>query len=321
MQQEILGPHVLSATGTDAEVSEPLVSVVIPTHKRPQLLQRALRSVIRQSYENLEIIVVDDGVSDEAEQVVAEFGDYRIRYLRHDRNRGGAAARNTGIRAATGKYIAFLDDDDEWEPEKIRAQLAALSRFDAVLCMYSMNGRPVKARTAELSVEADELRRGFVRGGSASALIARADVLRRVPFDETLPKCQDWDLCIRIVQKYSLACLPEALVRYNDGEHMRISNKLATLSAIDAESELKMLAKHKSFFGDKWYRRHMSKFLLYGISRRQDVMSHLLYVATRYGGHNVARVLLQRVCGRLARVAKNWLVVGKKCPRSRTNGK
>src|SRR5690606_27477811 len=103
---------------TEGEIragEEPLVSVIIPTYQRPKLLLRALHSVQRQTYQQLEILVVDDGSQDDTASVVRRLPDRRIRYLRHERNTGlPAAARNTGIRAADGACIAFLDDDDEW---------------------------------------------------------------------------------------------------------------------------------------------------------------------------------------------------------------
>ena len=97
----------------------PLVSVVIPTRNRSQLLQRAIESVLRQTYDYLEILVIDDASDDDTERVIAAFGDTRIRYMRHTGGGGAAAARNVGIRAATGSVIGFLDDDDEWEPARV----------------------------------------------------------------------------------------------------------------------------------------------------------------------------------------------------------
>ena len=95
---------------TDKSVT---VSVIIPTYNRAHLVGRAIRSVLNQTYQDFEIIVVDDCSTDNTEEIVKGFNDHRIRYMRHDRNRGGSAARNTGIKASQGKYIAFLDSDDE----------------------------------------------------------------------------------------------------------------------------------------------------------------------------------------------------------------
>lgn len=268
-----------------------LVTVVVPTCGRPPLLKKALASVLAQTHTNLEIVVVDDAASEATRAVVAGFEDARIRYLTHEKRKGGSAARNTGIRAARGEFIAFLDDDDEWEPEKTAAQLTFLrdSAFDAVLCMYSMEGRAANSPISDPRVTLDELRRGFVRGGSASTLMGRAEVFQELLFDEALPKCQDWDLCIRAAARYRLGCLNQPLVRYNDGAHDRISNRLLRLPAEEQVRQFRMLDKHVEFFGP-WYRRHLCRFLLYGISRRTDKARHLLYVIRRVGMLEVLRV-------------------------------
>lgn len=106
--------------------SQPLVSVIIPTYNRADLVVRALDSVTQQTYKNLEIIFIDDASTDNTEVVIKAIDDFRIRYIRHQTNEGGAKARNTGIEAATGEYIAFLDSDDVWLPKKIEWQVAAI---------------------------------------------------------------------------------------------------------------------------------------------------------------------------------------------------
>jgi glycosyltransferase involved in cell wall biosynthesis len=271
----------------------------MPTFNRAQLLKSALASVLSQTYKNLEIIVVDDASTDDTQQVVAVIKDHRLRYIRHVATKGGSAARNTGILAAIGSYIAFLDDDDEWYPEKVEAQLEWLDRYDAVLCMYSMDGLDIVATDKLETVDCNELRQGFVRGGSASALIARADVLKELRFDDGLPKFQDWDLCIRIVQKYTLGCLNQSLVRYNDGAHNRISNRLRTLPLSELENELRMFDKHKEFFGERLGRQHRCKALLYGIRHRPDKLVYLLHVIGICGLGQVIQVLARRAAQKI----------------------
>lgn len=106
----------------------PLVTVVVTTHNRAHMVGRAIQSVLDQTYRDFELIVVDDCSTDDTAAVVEGFQDPRIHYIRHDQNQGGAAARNTGTRAARGEYIAFLDDDDEWKREKLQKQVALAYR-------------------------------------------------------------------------------------------------------------------------------------------------------------------------------------------------
>ena len=104
----------------------PLISVVIPVYNRAELVSRAIDSVLGQSYQNLEIIAIDDHSPDNTEEIVRGIKDERIRYHRHACNQGGSAARNTGINLATGEYIAFLDSDDVWLPSKLELQLQTI---------------------------------------------------------------------------------------------------------------------------------------------------------------------------------------------------
>lgn len=107
------------------------VSVVIPTYNRAELLSRAIDSVLAQTYDDFELLVVDDGSTDDTEAVVTAYDDDRVRYLAHETNRGANPARNTGIEAAEGEFVAFLDSDDEWRPRKLEAQLDRLEAVEA----------------------------------------------------------------------------------------------------------------------------------------------------------------------------------------------
>lgn len=280
--------------GDCAGYEKRLVSVVVPTHNRPALLARALRSACHQTYRDLEIIVVDDASRDDTAGVVQALGDSRIRYLRHETNRGGAATRNTGIRAARGEYMAFLDDDDMWEPDKTAVQLALMQRFDASLCSYHGEESPRRYRTRP-TVDLRELRHGFFRGGGTSALMVRAERVRAVMFDETLPRCQDWDFCIRLGERCEIGYVPRPLVRYNDGDHVRISNRLRAVPLPVLEQDLRMLQKHKEFFGPRLYRFHMCRMLLRSFRHRPDRVRYLLEVSRKYGVIGVMQALVSRM--------------------------
>ena len=103
----------------------PDISVVIPAYNRATTIARALNSVLAQTFQDLEVIVVDDGSTDHTSEVIQQIGDARVEIIRHTRNQGAAEARNTGMKAAGGKYIAWLDSDDEWLPDKLQVQLDA----------------------------------------------------------------------------------------------------------------------------------------------------------------------------------------------------
>ena len=104
-------------------MQEKLVSVIIPTYNRSSFLKEAIQSVLNQSYNNFEIIVIDDGSEDETEKVIQSFNDSRIKYLKREHTGSPAFIRNQGMKIAKGEYIAFLDSDDLWFPHKLKMQI------------------------------------------------------------------------------------------------------------------------------------------------------------------------------------------------------
>lgn len=289
-----------------------LVSVVIPTHNRPELLARAIESVRRQTHEQLEIIVVDDGSRDDTRRVVETFADARIRYLRHETSRGGGAARNTGVLAATGQFIAFLDDDDEWLPNKTEEQLRVLRDVEAVACASESSSEHPHRQPKGGDVTVEDLQKG--PWGGMGVLMGRADVIKATMFDETLPMGQDWDFFIRLALKHRISYLNKPLLRYNAGDHPRITNTRSRLPIGQLERQLRVVHKHRPLFGSKWFRREMCNGMLYGIKGRQNKLALLAYTARCYGPLNVLRTLADRVhaklpgmnCGRRGRMGTGY---------------
>jgi GT2 family glycosyltransferase len=169
--------------------------------------------------------VVDDCSTDETEQVVRSFSDYRIKYIRQDRNRRVSAARNTGIRCAQGEYVAFLDDDDEWLPEKLQKDLEVFRNSDPrVGLVYSgmmtldEHGRVLRLRMETTSGWVyDRLLIGnFI--GSTSRITAKKQLLDSLGgFDETFLNAEDYDLCLRVARLSKIACVPGCWVKHHMG--------------------------------------------------------------------------------------------------------
>ena len=199
----------------------PLVTVVIPTHHRCALLTRALRSATSQHDAAVQIIVVDDGSTDDTYATVAGLADDRICVVRHERPLGVSAARNRGIAEADGEWIAFLDDDDLWAPDKLRLQVASA---EATGRDWSYGGSVTLLPTLEISgagpppsAEAacrDLPLRNIVPGG-ASNVVVRRRLLKRVgTFDPSLRHMSDWDLWIRLGIAGPPAVIDEPVVAY-----------------------------------------------------------------------------------------------------------
>lgn len=200
-----------------------LVSAVISTYRRPvEILRRAVESVLRQTWPAMELIVVNDcpedrELSENIRQMLNAL-DPKILYLVHEKNQGACAARNTGLAAAKGSYVAFLDDDDEWLPEKIEKQMACMTGDVALVRCDSWQISENGVRYQHLTVPSKDplsaiLRSNFI--GSTSFPLLRTECVRAVGgFDPNVKVCQDYDLWIRMVSHYGLAYVPEPLVNY-----------------------------------------------------------------------------------------------------------
>lgn len=204
----------------------PTVSVIIPTFNRRNTVLRSIASVQKQDYHNYEIIVVDDASSDGTEKLFAGLRDRKIKYIRHQKNKGGAEARNTGIHAAKGEFIAFLDSDDEWTFDKLSKQIQIISESpEKIGAIYS--GVIVRSWKNDIIPSQNPLYSGDILSelyarncvGPLSSVIVKRDVFKECGmFDSRMPSCQDWDLCIRIAQKYHFECVKEPLVNYHLGK-------------------------------------------------------------------------------------------------------
>ena len=214
---------------------KPLVSIIMPTFNRYNPLKRAIQSVITQTFSDYELIVIDDASAVSPFSLTTEFKDDRIKFIRHSQNRGGAAARNTGIIASKGKYIAFLDSDDEWVPEKLAHQIKRLEaesqNVGAHYCGYesisfegAVLGRclPIPSEKFNHRLYAENII------GPLSGVVVRRKALNDCGmFDESLPSCQDWDLYIRIAQKFVFVFSPLVLFKYHISKNSITKNFLA----------------------------------------------------------------------------------------------
>ena len=202
-----------------------LVSVVIPTYNYARFVGRAIDSVLAQTYSRVECIVVDDGSTDETPQVLARYGE-RIRVVRQE-NKGLSGARNTGVVNARGEYIAILDSDDYWRPDKLALQVAyheANPGLGVVGCAGEevdrggarVNALPFRDRRDEFpdltsQLRAVATRRYWVGCSGSGAMIPRGVFDDVGLFDETLRAAEDWDMWLRIAAKYPVANVGEVL--------------------------------------------------------------------------------------------------------------
>lgn len=223
----------------------PLVSVIIPVYNAAAFVLRALRSVFEQSHADLEIVVVDDGSTDETESIVASLPDQRLRYIWQP-HRERSSARNAGIVASRGEVIAFLDADDWWCADKLEKQVALLGANPDTALVYCWL-RQIGPRGEQLRLltggERDENPAGafiFDRvllgniGGPGSSMLLRRGVFDTVGmFREDLCYAEDWEFCLRVAARFPIGFVPEPLAFYQvHGTHM--PTKLARLHMAEA---------------------------------------------------------------------------------------
>lgn len=202
-----------------------LVTAIISTHKRePQMLERAVKSVLTQTHKELELIVVDDSPADFAlrgavKDMMAQYP--AVTYIQHETCKGACAARNTGLEVAKGEFVAYLDDDDEWLPEKIERQLTGFTSesialvYSAYECVNMQNDtvQIMKPKVCEGKIFEELIKNNFI--GSTSFPLMRTAALRDIGgFDELLPSSQDFDVWLRLSLKYDVAYVDAVLVRY-----------------------------------------------------------------------------------------------------------
>lgn len=202
----------------------PLVSCIIPSYKRNDMITRAIDSVLAQTYSNIEVLIVDDNeknseYSIRLKEIIDSYNKPNVRLLTQPCHINGAAARNFGVKHAEGEYIAFLDDDDEWLPTKIEKQIDYIRlhpEFDGVACLYSMytNGRLISSQK-EYNVEDLQLK-VFLRKvgiGTPTFLASKKSLIDMGCFDENLQRHQDLQLFVAFLDYYKIGLVPEALVK------------------------------------------------------------------------------------------------------------
>lgn len=215
--------------------AEPKISVVIPAYNRVDLLTRAVRSVLQQTLASFEVLVVDDCSTDDLPAMVESLGDPRIRLLTHERNMGGGAARNTAMASATGEYLAFLDSDDVWVRDKLRAQLQCAETLpDAEHAILYSRTRIIRERSSTVApdraIRPGEcvleymLLDGFIQ---TSSIFGNRAFFLDLGFDEDYRKWEDWDFVIRARRLgASFVMLEEPLVEHHAEGHPRMSSEV-----------------------------------------------------------------------------------------------
>ena len=234
-----------------------LVSVVIPTYNRANVIRQSIYSVLAQSYANIEILVIDDGSVDDTEAVVRSIGDDRIKYVSLEKNMGVAHARNVGIEKASGKYVAFQDSDDCWQPRKLEQEVSTLRKenADIVFCRMKICGDSDEIYPLEDYFLVEDYKYGMFEiliGANkvgTPTILARKEIFDKIGgFDEDIPTKEDWELALRIAyNKLKISYISEPLIDV----HPSVCGVNDVEGYRRAQAELVVLEKYWDLFEDK----------------------------------------------------------------------
>ncbi len=278
-----------------------LVSVVIPTYNRAELVERAVRSALSQTYSDLEVIVVDDASTDDTGDRLKTLqdNDQRVRYIRHDLNRGAQAARNTGIRVSNGEYIAFLDSDDEWLPQKINLQMALFFHREVTpgviycgLQKVTVDGKMGDQLLPQFrGYIFPQALRNWIAG--TDTLIVRKEFLARIRgLDENIRAYQEWELCIRLARECEFDFVPECLTLYHEHTLPTISKDFMR----DANGYLGIVDRYRPEILHECGRRALSELYLvagrlFVHADRLDLARACFLKSIRYAPLNIKAIL------------------------------
>lgn len=202
-------------------VKNPAVSVIIPTYNRAHLIDKAIKSVLNQTFQDFEVIVVDDASTDNTEEMAKSFADFKVYYICHQHNRGASAARNSGIEASRGEYIAFLDSDDEWLPEKLNKQMKIFESESSEVGVvytgvYYGDEKDKKVKKVHMPRKEGYIYEDLLKRETEiyiSTVLLKKECFTKVGlFDESLFIGEDYDMWLRIAKYYKFRAIKELLV-------------------------------------------------------------------------------------------------------------
>jgi glycosyltransferase involved in cell wall biosynthesis len=245
------------------------VSVVIPTCNRASFLKAAIQSVLNQTFRDFEIIVVDDASEDETPEVIRSFTDPRIRCVRHEANKGQGVTRNDGIRCASGDYIALLDDDDEWLPEKLKKQVSMLDSSPSRVGLIYTGFYRVEGLIKRVIDQFIPQKHGYLYEDlwaqnwikTCSTVLLRRQCFEKAGFfDEELPSAADYDMWLRISKEFEIEYVAEPLVYYTVHDNRISTNHESKVRGLEA-----LLRKHAPEFA-RDRQGYSQKYLSLGIN-------------------------------------------------------
>ncbi|MGB2630908.1 MAG: glycosyltransferase family A protein [Candidatus Omnitrophota bacterium] len=231
--------------------TQPFFSVIIPTFNRKPFLEVAITSVLEQTFKDLELIVVDDGSTDGTKKLISKFKNSRIIY-KHQENRGVAGARNTGLALSSGKFVAFLDSDDRWIPEKLSVTADYIQKFPDISIFHTeeiwhKNGKMLEQKSKHKKPDGHVYKNALpLCCISISTAVVDAMIFDSVgTFDEKMEACEDYDFWLRATCRHEVRLIPEYLTIKDGGRPDQLSFSVWGLDRFRIRALEKMLSSAK----------------------------------------------------------------------------
>ena len=230
------------------------VSVIIPTYNRGNLIIKSIKSVLNQTFKNLEVIVIDDGSSDNTEHLVNKITDKRLKYVKLSSNKGSSNARNIGIKNANGQFISFQDSDDIFYPNKIEKQLKNIINRNSILDFCKINviynstySYLIPNKRQENSILKGDIFNELISRGnfiSTQSMLIRTNYMKKHLFDIDMPRLQDYDVILGMIPKVKISYTKEVLV------DLHIQNNSITRSPLKLKKAINMLLNKNFNFNE-----------------------------------------------------------------------
>jgi glycosyltransferase involved in cell wall biosynthesis len=274
-----------------------LISCIITTFNRPDLAQNAIDSVLQQTYKNIELIVVDDCSTISYDSVIAKYkSDDIVTFSRNEQNMGLSASRNNGIERSNGNYIAFLDDDDIWLPNKIESQFEVLHNNSSYVACSSSHIESESKKTINHNVREFKLADIYLENliGPPSKILVRRDIFDKIRFDERAKHAEDWDFYLKLLEYGTVYSVVTPLIIYNTGHFERMTNGFAnyTVAEIKEKANMTYINKHK--IGDTNFNLRLINYYFSGFKRRKQKLRFLVTIIKDVGFINVMSVFIKK---------------------------
>lgn len=289
-----------------------MISIIIPTFNRENLIQKAVKSVLEQTYQDIEVIVVDDGSTDHTAEKVEEIQDKRVRYLKLEKNGGACRARNKGAEIARGKYLAFQDSDDIWHKNKLEKQIQFLENggYDFVFCgmtriMLGDESKryyyPNEPLDPEKSIFYQFL---YLNRVGTQTILCKTECFEKIRFDESLRRFQDWDLALQAAKNYRVGYLKESLVdSFIQMDSISQSKKANSQAWRMIYKKYQKEIDSKTIIKAKYYFRMGNEVLLQDASKAADY-----YVESLKENKNIKTMMMYILCKLKLTQISSWLL-------------